>query len=105
MTTVRSILRFQVQPGREADFETAFAAAGMLTRPRAIDGFVDAELGRSLVMPNEYLVVARWASADAYRAWQQVSLAEAPPAALAALLATLVDPRPGETFEVLRTSE
>jgi heme-degrading monooxygenase HmoA len=105
MRTVRSILRFQIHPGREADFEAAFDAAGMLTRPRAVEGFVDAELSRSLAMPNEYLVVARWASADANSAWPPVSLAEAPPAALAALLATLVDPRPGETFEVLRTSE
>jgi heme-degrading monooxygenase HmoA len=105
MTTVRSVIRFHVAAGREADFEAAFAAAGLLIRPRAIQGFVDAELARSLATPGEYLVVARWASADAYRAWQQVSLTEAPPDALGALLETLVDPQPGEAFEVLRTSE
>jgi heme-degrading monooxygenase HmoA len=105
MTTVRSMIRFHVAPGREADFEAAFVAAGMLSRPRAVPGFVDAELSRSLATPGEYLVVARWASADAYRAWQEVSLIEAAQDALNALFETLIDPRPGEAFEVLRTSE
>lgn len=101
---VRSILRFDVQAGREADFENAFEASGMLTRPKAVAGFLGAELLRSDDSPTEYYVIGRWASAEAYAQWQQVSL-EAPDArSTASLFDTLVDPRPGRLFSAVSTS-
>lgn len=44
---VQSVIHFVVKPGRAADFELAFQAAGMLTRPSIFEGFHGAELLRS----------------------------------------------------------
>lgn len=101
MSGVRSVIRFTVKPGREADFETAFAACGMLTRPRAIAGFVEAELVRGLENRCEYLVIGRWADQAAYAAWQAVSMQGVTAAQRQALLETLVDPRPGAAYAVV----
>ena len=97
---VRSVIRFTVKPGREAEFEAAFAACGMLTRPRAIEGFVEAELVRGLENPGEYLVIGRWADAAAYGAWQARSMEAVTAQQRQALLETLVDPRPGAAYAV-----
>lgn len=98
---VRSLIRFTVKPGREADFEAAFAACGMLTRPRAIAGFVEAELVRGLEDPAEYLVIGRWADQAAYAAWQARSLEGVTAAQRQALLDTLLDPLPGAAYAVV----
>lgn len=101
MSGVRSVIRFTVKPGREADFEAAFAACGMLTRPRAIEGFVEAELVRGLENRGEYLVIGRWADQAAYAAWQARSLEGVTAQQRQALLETLVNPRPGGAYEVV----
>lgn len=98
---VRSVIRFTVKPGREADFEAAFAACGMLTRPRAVAGFIEAELVRSITAPGEYLVIGRWAGHAAYEAWQARSLEGVSPELGRALLETLVDPKPGAAYAVV----
>jgi heme-degrading monooxygenase HmoA len=103
-TPVRSVIRFEVKPGREADFEAAFAASGMLTRPSAVDGFMEAELLRAVDRPSEYVVIGSWASVSAYRDWQAISAAGAPREALARLVDTLIDPRPGLVFAVAASS-
>ena len=97
---VRSVIRFTVKPGQEAEFEAAFAACGMLTRPRAIEGFVEAELVRGLENPAEYLVIGRWADQAAYAAWQACSMEGVTGQQRQALLETLVDPRPGAAYAV-----
>jgi heme-degrading monooxygenase HmoA len=97
-----SVIRFQVKPGREADFEAAFRDAGMLTRPRAVSGYLGADLVRATDAPGEYLVLGRWASAEAYAGWQAVSMADAPREALRRLVDTLVDPAPGRGFVTVR---
>lgn len=101
MSGVRSVIRFQVKPGRGADFEAAFAETGMLDRPRQIDGFLGAELVKDLAGDGEYLVLGVWAGAEAYRAWQAVSAVQAPREAMGRLLDTLVDPRPGRIYGVI----
>jgi len=98
---VRSVIRFTVKPGREADFEAAFVACGMLSRPRAIQGFVEAELVRGLENRGEYLVIGRWADEAAYAAWQARSLEGVTAAQRRALLETLVDPRPGAAYALV----
>lgn len=98
MSEVRSVIRFQVKPGRAADFEAAFAETGMLSRPRGIDGFRGAELVKDLAGDGEYLVIGVWTDAESYRAWQAVSAAQAPREAMGRLLDTLVDPRPGRLY-------
>ncbi|WP_374579620.1 antibiotic biosynthesis monooxygenase [Phenylobacterium sp.] len=103
MSAVRSVIRFRVKPGREADFEAAFGQTGMLTRPRAIDGFLGAELVAA-ESGGEYLVIGAWRDAEAYRAWQAVSAADAPREAMRALLDTLADPRPGAVYRIVSTS-
>ncbi|WP_374658542.1 antibiotic biosynthesis monooxygenase [Phenylobacterium sp.] len=98
MSQVRSVIRFQVKPGREADFEAAFAETGMLSRPRQIQGFLGAELVKDLAGDGEYLVIGLWSDAEAYRSWQAVSAAGAPREAMGRLLDALVDPRPGRLY-------
>lgn len=98
---VRSVIRFTVKPGREADFEAAFAACGMLTRPRPVAGFIQAELVRGVTAPGEYLVIGRWADQTAYEAWQARSLEGVSPELGRALLETLVDPKPGAAYVVV----
>lgn len=99
-----SLIRFQVKPGREADFEAAFQDSGMLTRPRAVPGYLGADLVRAAEGPCEYLVLGRWTSAEAYAAWQAISMADAPREALRRLVETLVDPMPGRGFVTVQTS-
>jgi len=103
-TPVRSVIRFVSKPGREADFEAAFEASGMLTRPAEIDGFLGAELLRSTEAPSEYYVIGEWDSPEAYAQWQRSSLRGADPASAAALLETLVDPEPGRLFRQIARS-
>jgi heme-degrading monooxygenase HmoA len=100
MADVRSMIRFQVKPGREAEFEAAFRRAGMLTLPRQAPGFVSEELCRSLEEASVYVVVARWTSEAAYRAWQQRSRDDTS-AETAALLDTVIDLVPGIAYEIL----
>jgi heme-degrading monooxygenase HmoA len=95
----RSIIRFRVKPGQEARFEAAFRQAGMLTRPKAIAGFVRADLVRSVGEPVEYYVLGEWQSQQSYADWQAVSGPGADPEALAAMRETLVDHAPGRLFE------
>ena len=101
---VRSLIRFSVKPGRESDFEAAFEASGMLTRPLAIEGFLRAELLRSRATPAEYYVIGQWDSAEAYASWQKASLVGADARVTAGLLDTLVDPKPGRLFDVIASS-
>ena len=101
----RSLIRFNVKPGKEAEFEAAFDKAGMLRRPKRIAGFIDAELVRSIGDPVEYFVVGRWESEQAYADWQTVSQAEAPPDALATLSDVLTDRMPGRLFAPVARSD
>ena len=96
-----SIIRFQVTPAMEAEFEAAFAKAGMLKRPAAIPGFIKADLVRSLGEPVEYYVVGEWETQQAYADWQAVSGPEADQEALAAMRACLTGHAPGRLFEAV----
>jgi heme-degrading monooxygenase HmoA len=53
-----------VVPGRETDFEAAFAEAKPIIA--AMPGFVDLTLSRSIETPNAYLLLARWESVEAH---------------------------------------
>ena len=101
---VRSVIRFAVKPGREEDFEAAFEAAGMLTRPAQVEGFRGAELLRSDDAPTEYYVLGAWDSREAYARWQRVSVEGAATDSATALLDTLVDPAPGRLFRSVASS-
>lgn len=97
-----SLITFRVAPGRHADFEAAFERAGMLTRPRAVAGFIGAALHRGLDDPDTYIVIGQWATADAYREWQTRSVEDTE--GLAALLDTLADVQPGTLFRQIAGS-
>ena len=101
----RSIIRFQVKLGMSAAFEAAFAQCQMLDRPRAIDGFVMAELVRCVSDPLEYHVIGEWKSEQAYADWQAVSHEQADPAAVEALNATLAHWAPGRLFAPVARSD
>ena len=75
---MRAVIRFEVIPGAELAFETAFRDAGMFERPRVIEGFVSMELIKSVEDPTEYLVISTWKQQKDYRAWQAVSSSGAP---------------------------
>ncbi|MDI1366240.1 MAG: antibiotic biosynthesis monooxygenase [bacterium] len=104
MARLRSVIAFQVHPGREAEFEAAFEAARMLSRPNQVDGFTGAELIRCLDEPTHYMVLGGWSSEAAYREWQGRSIQDAPVEALQRLFATLTDPSPGRIFSVVASS-
>ncbi|WP_395242477.1 antibiotic biosynthesis monooxygenase family protein [Agromyces sp. MMS24-K17] len=53
-----------VVPGREAEFELAFAEASAIIS--AMPGFVDLTLSRSIETPNEYLLLVHWESVEAH---------------------------------------
>jgi heme-degrading monooxygenase HmoA len=53
-----------VVPGREADFEAAFAEAQAIVA--GMPGFVDLRLSRSIETPNAYLLLAHWESVEAH---------------------------------------
>ena len=53
-----------VAPGREADFEAAFARAKPIIA--SMSGFVDLTLSRSIETPNEYLLLVHWESVAAH---------------------------------------
>jgi len=102
--TFRSVIRFRVKPGAERAFEAAFQRAGMLTRPAAIDGFIEAELVRSLEDPTDYFVIGRWRTEQAYADWQAVSRDTEDADALAAFLDAQVDPSPGKLYRSVARS-
>lgn len=53
-----------VRPGREADFEAAFAEAKPIIA--SMPGFVDLALLRSIETPNAYLLLVHWESVAAH---------------------------------------
>jgi heme-degrading monooxygenase HmoA len=53
-----------VRPGREADFEAAFAEAKPIIA--SMPGFVDLTLSRSIETPNEFLLLVHWESIAAH---------------------------------------
>jgi heme-degrading monooxygenase HmoA len=53
-----------VIPGREADFEAAFAEAKSIIA--GMSGFVDLRLSRSIETQNEYLLLVTWQSVEAH---------------------------------------
>ena len=53
-----------VVPGREADFEAAFAEAKAIIG--TMPGFIDLRLSRSLESPTSYLLLVHWESVDAH---------------------------------------
>ena len=97
----RSIIEFRVRPREEDRFVAAFRDAGMLSRPRAIAGFVAASLARSLAEPTEFVVVGEWETEQAYADWQARSRVDAPAEGLARMQACLLDIRPGRLFSAI----
>jgi len=94
----RSLIEFTVKPGAEEVFLKAFRASGMLTRPRDVAGFVDAEIVRD---GSVFVVIGRWETAEAYAFWQSVAQKEAPSDALRALSKTIETTRPGRLYELV----
>jgi heme-degrading monooxygenase HmoA len=51
-----------VLPGREMEFEAAFAKAGPLIS--AMPGFLSLELGRNTNIPDRYVLLVKWRSVE-----------------------------------------
>lgn len=100
----KSIITFDVRPGMESEFEEAFHASGMLTRPKAIPGFHGAELVRALDDPARYAVVGQWETRESYAQWQAVAQSGAPLDALRKLGASLLNPKPGSLYKAVTSS-
>lgn len=92
--TFTSIVWFKVKPGMNAEFESAFLDAGMLTRPAVIDGFIEAHLHHSLMHDDEYYVLGSWTSEESYAAWQSMASEGAPKGAMRRLSDVLVEFKP-----------
>lgn len=97
----KSIITFDVRSGMEAEFEAAFHAAGMLTRPTAIPGFQGAELVRAIDDPARYAVLGQWETRESYAQWQAVAQSGAPRDALQKLAACLLNPQPGRLYKAV----
>ncbi len=97
----RSIIKLVIKPGRTSDFETAFLATGMLTRPKDIDSAFSGELLRDIDAPETYYVIAAWSSREAYAAWQATSRDGVDADAMAVLDEVLLDPVPGRLFDLI----
>ncbi|WP_173924565.1 antibiotic biosynthesis monooxygenase [Agromyces sp. Marseille-P2726] len=54
-----------VRPGREEEFEAAFALAKPISA--SMPGFIDLTLSRSIETPNEYLLLVHWESVEAHQ--------------------------------------
>lgn len=78
----KSVAWFKVKEGRNADFESAFHEAGMLTRSSALDGCIHTRLYKSTDGTNQYFVIGEWDSEETYALWQQMAVPGAPKDAL-----------------------
>jgi len=65
---IRSIIRLNVEPGREHEFEEQFRRRGVLRRAREAARLRTGELLRPVV-GGPYVVVATWDSAEDYQVW------------------------------------
>ena len=65
---IRSIIRLNVEPGREHEFEEQFRRRGVLGRAREAARLRTGELLRP-VAGGPYVVVATWDSAEDYQVW------------------------------------
>lgn len=62
MTGILEVATLPVLPGREAEFERAFAEAREIISASA--GFQSLELRRCHEVPNQYLLLVRWATLE-----------------------------------------
>ena len=65
---IRSVIRLQVEPGREREFEEQFRGRGVLRRAREAARLRTGELLRPIA-GGPYVVVATWDSVEDYAAW------------------------------------
>lgn len=77
-----SIAWFKVKEGRNADFESAFHDAGMLSRSSALEGCIYTRLYKSTDDTNQYFVIGHWESQESYALWQEMAVPGAAPEAL-----------------------
>jgi heme-degrading monooxygenase HmoA len=68
MRVIRSIIRLQVEQGRERQFEEQFKQRGVLKRAHEVARMRTGELLRP-VAGGPYVVVATWDSAEDYAVW------------------------------------
>ena len=59
---VLELAALNVVPGREVEFEAAFAQARHLIA--AMPGFLSLELGRNTNVPNRYVLLVKWRSVE-----------------------------------------
>jgi len=94
----RSLVRFDVKPGKEAEFESAFKACGMLERPRLVQGMIAVQLVQSETITTEYLVMGEWDSRESYASWQSQSFKGLDKDLIKRFLASLNNPQPGQLY-------
>lgn len=93
-----SLIFFRVHAGRAEEFLQAFQECGMLTRPEAVEGFISADLVRQHDDPDQFAVVARWESREAYAVWQAVAQRDAPKESLLRLGQCVSETTPGQLY-------
>jgi heme-degrading monooxygenase HmoA len=77
---IREIAMLDVIPGREAEFETAFAEAQAIIA--SIDGYLSHSLERCIERPSRYALLVEWETLEAhtigfrqspqYQKWRQL---------------------------------
>ena len=59
---ILEVARLDIKPGREAEFEGAFAIAASIIS--AMDGYCSHELRRCVEQPGRYLLLVNWESLE-----------------------------------------
>jgi len=88
----RSVLFLRTRPGKREELVRAFERLGVLQAASAQPGFLGAELHVPLDDADHVLVLASWASPEAYQAWLDNPIREAARAELEPLLAAEPEP-------------
>lgn len=100
---VRSIIFFDVKPGKETQFAEGFTG---LKGAAGFPGFLGGEFARGVRNPNIFTVVALWENAEAYANWQARSANAEPDDALNAFMDECVASfEPGKPYEILHAVE
>ena len=97
-----SIIRFEIKPGMEESFLSAFNEGTEFERQQEVEGFQSSVMCRSLEDdPVIYYVVGHWETEAAYTEWGELGPQVAPEVATR-LMGSVVDPAPGKLFKIVR---
>jgi quinol monooxygenase YgiN len=101
----RSVLFFEILPGRLEEFVERFRALEVLEHARLQAGFIRSELCVPADGSNRVMVTAEWESPEAYQGWLDNPIRPVLAAEIDPLLAASPEPLVYETIDDVRRRE